>query len=341
MTAARREPFGAVSGTAIDQFILTNRHGIEVRAISFGGIITSIVTPDRKGSMADIVLGFDSLEGYLAPHPYFGALIGRYGNRIANGRFTIEGVEYALSANDGPHHLHGGATGFDKAVWHAAQLPDSNGIAFEYESADGEEGYPGSLKVRVCYRLTDDDDLIIEYRATTDKTTHVNLTQHSYFNLAGEGSGDVLDHQLTIDADCYLPVDATLIPLGAIAPVEGTPFDFRTPRSIGGGYDHNFVLNNWSGAIRHVARASDPVSTRTLDVATSEPGLQFYAGNTLDGRLIGKSGRGDGSHGGFCLETQHYPDSPNHPEFPTTLLRPGEVYQSTTIFTFGCLASGR
>jgi len=335
MSAARREPFGAVDGIAVEQFILANSNGIEVRAISYGGIITSIVTPDQDGVIADIVLGFDKLDGYVASDPYFGAIIGRYANRIANARFMVEGVEHHLAANDGRHHLHGGAAGFDKMIWQAAALPGGSGVAFDYESADGQEGYPGTLRVRVRYQLTDANELIVDYQATTDKTTHVNLTQHSYFNLAGEGSGDVLDHRLTIAADRYLPVDATLIPLGAIAPVAGTPFDFRTSRAIGGAYDHNFVLNNWSGAIRHVARASEPASNRTLDVATSAPGLQFYAGNSLNGRLIGKSGRTYGPHGGFCLETQHYPDSPNRPEFPTTLLSPGEVYQSTTIFTFG------
>jgi len=335
MSSARRQPFGAVKGVAIEQFILTNRHGIEVRAISYGGIITSILTPDHHGAMADIVLGFDSLDGYLSPHPYFGAIIGRYGNRIANARFTVDGVEHQLTANDGPHQLHGGVTGFDRVVWHASPEPHGNAIAFAYDSRDGEEGFPGNLQVRVAYRLTDDNELIVEYRATTDKATHVNLTQHSYFNLAGEGSGDVLDHRLAIDADRYIPVDATLIPLGLIAPVAGTRFDFRSARPIGGAYDHNFVLNNYSDDVRHVARVLEPTSQRTLDVFTSEPGLQCYAGNSLDGRLVGKSGRAYARHGGFCLETQHYPDSPNQPGFPTTLLRPGEIYESTTIFRFG------
>jgi aldose 1-epimerase len=335
MRSARRETFGAVNGVAIEQFILTNRHGIELRAISYGGIITSILAPDHEGAMADIVLGFDSLDGYVSPHPYFGAIIGRYANRIANARFTVDGVDHRLTANDGRHQLHGGVTGFDRVVWHVSPEPHNNTIAFEYESRDGEEGYPGTLQARVAYRLSDDNELIVTYRAATDKATHVNLTQHSYFNLAGEGSRDVLDHRLSIDADRYVPVDATLIPVGVIAPVAGTPFDFRSARPIGGAYDHNFVLNSYSGGVRHVARVLEPTSQRTLDVFTSEPGLQFYAGNSLDGRLVGKSGRAYVQHGGFCLETQHYPDSPNQPAFPTTLLRPGEIYESTTIFKFG------
>ena len=335
MSSARRQPFGAVNGVAIEQFILTNRHGIEVRAISYGGIITSILAPDHHGAIGDIVLGFDSLDGYVLPHPYFGAIIGRYGNRIANARFIVDGVEHQLTANDGRHQLHGGLNGFDRAVWHASPEPHGNAIAFEYQSRDGEEGYPGTLQARVAYRLTDNNELIVAYRATTDKATHVNLTQHSYFNLAGEGSCNVLGHWLAIDADRYIPVDATLIPLGVIAPVAGTPFDFRTARPIGGAYDHNFVLNKSSGDVRHAARVLEPTSQRTLDVFTSEPGLQFYAGNSLDGRLSGKSGRAYARHGGFCLETQHYPDSPNRPQFPTTLLRPGEIYESTTIFRFG------
>lgn len=335
MSFARRQPFGAVNGVAIEQFVLTNCHGIEVRAISYGGIITSILTPDHHGAMADIVLGFDSLDGYLSPHPYFGAVIGRYGNRIAHARFTVDGVEHQLAANDGRHHLHGGVTGFDRMVWHASPRPHSNAIVFEYESPDGEEGYPGTLQVRVAYRLTDDNELIVAYRATTDKATHVNLTQHTYFNLAGAGSRDVLDHRLTIHANGYVPVDGDLIPLGEIAPVAGTPFDFRSARPIGGAYDHNFVLNKSSDDVPHVARVLEPTSQRTLDVFTSEPGMQFYAGNSLDGRLIGKLDRAYARHGGFCLETQHYPDSPNQPEFPTTLLRPGQIYESTTIFTFG------
>ncbi len=335
MSDARRQPFGAVNGTAIEQFILTNSQGIEVRAISYGGIITSITTPDRAGAVADIVLGFNTIDGYTGDHPYFGALVGRYANRIANGRFTIDGAEYRLATNDGGHHLHGGMRGFSSVAWKAEPLQARNGVVFTYLSGDGEEGYPGNLAVRISYELTDANELVIDYDATTDQATHVNLTQHSYFNLAGEGSGDVLAHELSIDAHSYTPVDRMLIPTGAIAPVEGTRFDFRNSRAIGEGYDHNWVLNGDAGEMRRVARAFEPHSGRTLEVATTEPGVQFYTGNSLDNRLIGKSGRGYGKYGGFCLETQHYPNTPNQPNFPATLLRPGELYKTKTVYTFG------
>jgi aldose 1-epimerase len=324
-----------VNGTTIEQFILANSNGIEIRAISYGGIITSITTPDRSGASADIVLGFSSIDGYLADHPYFGAIVGRYANRIACGRFTIDGKNYSLATNNAAHHLHGGVVGFDKRVWSATEIAGRNGIMFSYASADGEEGYPGALQITASYELTDRNELVIEYLAVTDKLTHVNLTQHSYFNLAGEGSGDVLQHQLWINADSYTPVDSTLIPLGVIAPVAHTPFDFRDPRIIGDAYDHNWVLNDPAGGLRKVARACDRGSGRTLEVATTEPGLQFYNGGSLDGTLVGKSGRAYGRCAGFCLETQHYPDSPNQPRFPSTLLRPGETYSSKTVFTFG------
>jgi aldose 1-epimerase len=343
----KREPFGTVNGTPVEIFTLTNKHGVEVRATSYGGIITSIKTPDRAGAMGDIVLGFNSLDGYLGDHPFFGAIIGRYGNRIAKGRFTIDGAEHQLATNNGPNHLHGGNKGFDKQVWQA-ELTPGNGIAFTYTSADGEEGYPGTLAVKVVYRLTDDNQLLVEYEARTDKATHVNLTQHSYFNLAGEGSGDILGHELTIDADRYTPVDDTLIPTGELASVDGTPFDFRKATAIGAridaahpqikvgpGYDHNWVLNRTHSQLQRVARVLEPTSGRTLEVSTTEPGMQFYAGNFLDGKLVGKSGRPYGRRSGFCLETQHYPDTPNHANFPTTLLKPGEPYQSRTAFTFG------
>lgn len=314
----QRHPFGTVAGREVTQFTLRNPQGVEVRAIDYGGIITSLATPDRHGRVANIVLGFDSIEGYVGDHRYFGAIVGRYANRIANGRFTIDGSEYRLSVNDGRHHLHGGASGFDKRMWNAVPLTGSNGVVFAYSSADGEEGYPGALQVRVSYELTETNDLIIDYEAITDKATHVNLTQHSYFNLAGKGSDDVLGHELSIDADRYLPMDATLIPTGELAVVEGTPFDFRKPRAIASSFDHYWLLNRRTAGLCHAARVAEPISGRTLDVATTEPGLQFYTAN-----------------GGFCLETQHYPDTPNQPVFPTTLLRPGEVYKSKTIFTFG------
>ena len=344
----KRIPFGTVNGRAIEQLTLTNKNGVEVKAITYGGIITSITTPDRTGAMGDIVLGFDSLDGYLAGHPFFGAIVGRYGNRIAKGRFTIDKQEYKLATNNGPNHLHGGIKGFDKQVWNAGVLPPMAGqssIVFTYTSADGEEGYPGTLIVEVTYTLNDKNELIVDYLARSDKATHVNLTQHSYFNLAG--AGDILGHELTIDADLYTPVDAALIPTGVLVPVEGTPFDFRTSTAIGaridqpnaqlkhgGGYDHNWVLNGTAGTLRRAARVVEPKTGRTLEVATTEPGMQFYTGNFLDGKLKGK-GRSYERRSGFCLETQHFPDTPNQPNFPTTLIKPGQVYNSRTVFTFG------
>ena len=301
----KREAFGSVTGRSIEQLTLTNANGVEVKAITYGGIITSIKTPDRSGAMGDIVLGFDSLDGYLAGHPFFGAIVGRYGNRIAQGSLHYRRQEYKLATNNGPNHLHGGIKGFDKQIWNAEIPPPTagqSGVAFTYTSADGEEGYPGELRVEVTYTLNDKNELIVDYLARTNKPTHVNLTQHSYFNLAG--AGDVLGHELTIDADRFTPVDATLIPTGELAPVEGTPFDFRKSTAIGAridaphpqikvgpGYDHNWVLNRNATACQHAARVVEPKSGRTLDVATTEPGMQFYAGNFLDGKLIGKGGQ--------------------------------------------------
>jgi len=346
----KREPFGTVAGTPVEQFTLTNANGVEVKAITYGGIITSLKTPDRTGALGDIVLGFDSIAGYLGDHPFFGAIIGRYGNRIAKGRFTIDGTEYKLATNNGPNHLHGGNKGFDKVIWKGEPLAEMAGrsaVKFTYTSADGEEGYPGTLNVEVTYTLNNNNELIVDYLAKTDKPTHVNLTQHSYFNLAG--SGDILGHELTIDADRYTPVDATLIPTGELAPVEGTPFDFRKSTAIGArindahpqikngsGYDHNWVLSRSAEPeLQRAARVVEPKSGRTMDVATTEPGMQFYAGNFLDGKLIGKGGQSYGQRAGFCLETQHYPDSPNQKNFPTTLLMPGAEYKSRTVFAFG------
>lgn len=342
----QRQPFGTVNGAPVEMFILKNANGIEVRAITYGGIITSITTPDRNGAMGDIVLGFDSLDGYLGGHPFFGAIVGRYGNRIAGGRFTIDRTEYQLATNNGPNHLHGGIKGFDKAIWNATVLSQKNTVMFTRVSADGEEGYPGALDTRVTYELTDHNELIVYYHATTTKPTHVNLTQHSYFNLAGDG--DILGHELTIDADRYTPVDATLIPTGELAAVEGTPFDFRKSTAIGAridaahpqikngtGYDHNWVLNRRGSTLQHAARVVEPKSGRTLDVSTTEPGMQFYAGNFLDGTLKGKGGRTYQRRSGFCLETQHYPDTPNQPNFPTTLITPDQEYTTRTVFTFG------
>ena len=345
-----RAAFGADSdGNAVETYTLRNAGGIEMRVISLGGIITHLMTPDRDGAMADIVLGFDTIDGYLNQPPYFGAIIGRYGNRIAKARFAIDGTEYALAANNGPNHLHGGMKGFDKVVWHAepSERDGQRSVTFTRTSPDGEEGYPGNLTTTVTYTLTDYNELVIEYEATTDKPTHVNLTHHSYFNLAGHDAGDILGHELTIEADRFTPIDETLIPTGELAPVEGTPFDFRQPTLIGAridqvsneqlvfgkGYDHNWVTNG--DGFRRVARARDPKSGRTLEVATTEPGLQFYSGNFLDGSVTGKGGTVYGHRTGFCLETQHFPDSPNQPSFPSTLLKPGETYRSRTVYTFG------
>ena len=339
-----------VDGQHIDMFTVANAHGIEFRAITYGGIITSLKTPDRTGQLGDIVLGFDAADRYLSPHPHFGALIGRYGNRIAKGTFTLDGHTYSLATNNGPNHLHGGNKGFDKVVWHAEpfEKPDGSGVIFSRTSVDGEEGYPGNLRARVTYTLTPNDELIIEYVATTDKPTIINLTQHSYFNLAGEGSGDILGHELTINADRFTAVDATLIPTGTLTPVEGTPFDFRKPMTIGAridqkdeqlvhgpGYDHNWVLNRKGSGLELAARLRDPKSGRTLEVMTTEPGVQFYAGNFLDGTIKGKGAHVYGRRSGLCLETQHFPDSPNHANFPSTVLRPGQEYRSKTVWRFG------
>ena len=343
--------FGTLpDGAIVEAFTLRNTHGVEIRAITCGGIITSLKVPDRAGKMADVVLGFESLDGYLKDHPFFGAIIGRYGNRIGKGRFSLDGTEYSLATNNGPNHLHGGVKGFDKRNWTATPLEGKTGVVFTRTSADGEEGYPGTLNVRVTYELTDANELIVEYHATTDKATPVNLTQHSYFNLAGEGTGDILGHQLTINADRFTPVDETLIPTGELASVDGTPFDFRQPTAIGTrinadhpqlkngqGYDHNWVLNRPAdaGGLMLAAKAADPTSGRWMEVRTTEPGIQFYSGNFLDGTITGKSGRAYGRRSGFCLETQHFPDSPNKPNFPSTILRPGQEYRSRTVFTFG------
>jgi aldose 1-epimerase len=333
--------------TPVEVFTLTNRQGMEVRAMTYGGIILSLRVPDRAGTLGDVVLGYDAAADYAKNNsPYFGAIIGRYGNRIAKGRFVLDGATYTLATNNGPNHLHGGVKGFDKVVWTGE--PRSDGVTFTYTSRDGEEGYPGTLNVRVTYSLNDRNELGVDYEATTDKPTVVNLTQHSYFNLAGQGTRDVLDHRLQIDADRYTPVDATLIPTGALAPVEGTPFDFRQPVAIGAhiaddhpqlknglGYDHNFVLNRSGDGMLHAARVVEPATGRTLDIATTEPGIQFYSGNFLDGTITGKQGRVYQKRFGFCLETQHFPDSPNQPAFPPTVLRPGQTYTSRTVFTFG------
>jgi aldose 1-epimerase len=342
-------PYGKTAeGHPVTMYVLTNTRGVELRAITYGGIITSLKVPDRSGAMGDIVLGFDRLDQYLKDSPYFGAVVGRYGNRIANGRFSLDGHTYTLARNNGPNHLHGGIKGFDKFVWEAAPSASGAAVTFSRTSPDGEEGYPGNLMVRITYTLSDRNELTIDYQATTDKATPVNLTQHTYFNLTGNVTGDILGHELTISADRFTPVDATLIPTGDLASVEGTPFDFRKPAVIGArinerhqqlingkGYDHNWVLNRSAEGLQPSVRVVEPKSGRTLDIATTEPGLQFYSGNFLDGTNTGKGGRIYGQRTGLCLETQHFPDSPNQPNFPSTILRPGQQYSARTVFTFG------
>ncbi|MEW6761924.1 MAG: aldose epimerase family protein [Pseudomonadota bacterium] len=337
-------PFGQLpDGSAITQFTLANANGLVAKIIDFGGVITELHVPDRGGRLADVVLGFDTLDPYRSDSPYFGALIGRYGNRIAKGRFTLDGQDFQLPANNGNNHLHGGDPGFDKVKWQAAIEGDS--LRLSYRSRDGEQGYPGNLDATVTYTLTDDNELVVRFYAVCDRATPVNLTQHSYFNLAG--SGDILGHLLLIDADAFVAIDAESIPTGELAPVAGTPFDFRSPRPIGSrigeadeqlrngqGYDHNFVLNKPAAqAMTRAARVVDPGSGRVLELFTEEPGVQFYSGNFLDGTLQGK--RGPYQHrSGFCLEPQHFPDSPNQPTFPNVILRPGEEYRTESRFRF-------
>ena len=333
----------------VELYTLTNSRGSRVSITNYGGIVTSLWVPDRDGDLGDIVLGYDNLGQYLEGSPYFGAIVGRYGNRIANGRFTLDGVEYSLAVNNGPNHLHGGIKGFDKVVWNAQPYvePDEVGLRLDYTSPDGEEGYPGNLAVTVVYALTNRDELRVEYVAKTDRATVVNLTHHGYFNLAGHASGDILGHELIIAADRFTPVDEGLIPIGELRDVAGTPMDFRAPFAIGeridaddeqirvgGGYDHNWVLNGDAGTLRFAARVSEPTTGRVLEVYTTEPGVQFYAGNFLDGSNVGKGGVPYARRSGFCLETQHYPDSPNRSEFPSSVLRPGERYESTTVYRF-------
>ena len=348
-----RAPFGRIpDGNSVDVFTLTNPGGMQVRAITYGAILQAIRVPDRAGQLSDVALGFDDLDGYLKSSPYFGAVVGRYANRIAKGRFTLDGKTYTLTVNNGPNTLHGGVTGFDKVVWEAEPFRhgDTVGVTLAYTSPDGDQGFPGTLRARVTYTLTPADELIVDYAATTDQATPVNLSQHTYFNLAGEGNGDILGQVLAINAARYTPVDATLIPTGELVALAGTPFDFRTPTAIGAridkqdpqlqngrGYDHNFVLDRSSpaGGLIVAARVVEPTSGRTLQISTTEPGLQFYSGNFLDGTIRGKSGHVYPLRSGFCLETQHFPDSPNHANFPSTILRPGEEYRSRTVLAFG------
>lgn len=337
-------------GAEVDLYTLTNKNGVQAAITTYGGAVVSLRVPDRNGSLGDVVLGYDSLEGYVNDKSYFGAIIGRYGNRIGHAQFTLDGKTYHLAKNNGENTLHGGTKGFNKAVWTAKEIPAKDGQALEltYLSKDGEEGFPGNLHVRVIYTLADSNALKINYTATTDKTTVCNLTNHSYFNLAGPGSGDILGDVLTIEADKFTPVDAGLIPTGELRDVAGTPFDFRKPTAIGarinddneqlklaGGYDHNFVLRRTRGEpFSLAARVVDPKSGRVLEVWTDQPGVQFYTGNFLDGSVRGKDGIAYTKRSAFCLETQHFPDSPNHPEFPSTLLKPGERYHTTTVYKF-------
>ncbi|OQX80962.1 MAG: galactose-1-epimerase [Bacteroidetes bacterium 4484_276] len=340
----KKNLYGDVDGKKVFQFTLTNENGMIVKLINYGGIVTHLLTPDKEGKLEDVVLGFDSLQQYLDETPYFGAIVGRYGNRIAKGKFELDGKTHQLATNNGPNHLHGGVKGFDKVVWDADDFifPDRAGVILTYLSKDGEEGYPGNLAVKVTYTLTNDNELKIDYEATTDKPTIVNLTHHSYFNLEGQGNGNILDHQLQLMANRYVPVDETLIPTGELHSVQGSAMDFTAPHSIGsriaeveGGYDHTWELDNFnSEKMRLVARVTSPESGRVMEVYTDQPGIQFYTGNFLDGSLSGKGGKVYHKHYGFCLETQHYPDSPNQPNFPSVVLRPGEKYETQTVYKF-------
>jgi aldose 1-epimerase len=347
----QKQAFGKTgAGQAVDLYILTNEHGMEATITNYGGTVVSLKVPDRNGKLADVVLGYDTIGGYESGKSYFGAIIGRYGNRIAHGKFTLDGVAYALAKNNGENSLHGGTLGFNGRVWTAKDVSSSAGQALEltYLSKDGEEGYPGNLSVKVVYTLTANNGLKIDYSATTDKDTVLNLTNHAYFNLAGEGNGDILDDQLMIHADRFTPVDANLIPTGELKSVKGTPFDFQEPTVVGArinqddeqlkygkGYDHNWVLQGWKpDMLALAARVYEPKSGRVLEAWTTEPGIQFYTGNFLDGTGGGKGGKAYGRRFALCLETQHFPDSPNHAAFPSTVLKPGQQYRSTTVYKF-------
>jgi len=338
---------------SIKLYTIKNRSGMTVKFTNYGAIITSIIVPDRNGQLDDVALGYDRVEDYInaVDKPYFGAIVGRYGNRIAKGSFSIGDETYTLAVNNGENHLHGGVIGFDKVVWDAKLVIGEGweGVEMTYQAKDGEEGYPGNLNVKVTYKVTDQNEIIVDYFATTDKATPVNLTQHTYFNLKGEGNGDILDHELMLNASRFTPVDQGLIPTGELRDVAGTPFDFTEAKPIGrdinqqdeqlefgGGYDHNWVLDpsGDDGKLNLAARVYEPTTGRVLEIRTLEPGIQFYCGNFLDGRLKGKSGRPYVHRGGFCLETQHFPDSPNQPNFPSTILQPGDQYQTSTVFKF-------
>jgi aldose 1-epimerase len=350
-----KKPYGRMpDGTAVDIYTLTNKNGLEATITTYGGIVVTLKVPDRDGKLGDIVLGRPSLDDYIKDSPFFGALIGRYGNRIAKGKFTLDGKTYTLAVNDGPNHLHGGVKGFDKVVWQAKPKDTPEGPALEltYVSKDGEEGYPGTLTATATYTLTNANELKVDYVATTDKATVVNLTNHSYFNLDGDGSPSILDEDLQLMASRFTPIDKTSIPLGELRPVAGTPFDFLKPHKIGErinaddeqirngqGYDHNFVVDGTAGQLRPAAKAFSAKTGRLMEILTTEPGVQFYSGNFLTARLIGKNGQPYAKRSGFCLETQHFPDSPNEPSFPSTELKPGQTYKSTTVHRFSIAKS--
>jgi aldose 1-epimerase len=346
----KKQSFGQTDDkTTVDLYKLTNTNGTEVRISNYGGTVVSLIVPDLDGKPADVTLGYDSLEEYIKGKYYFGCIAGRYANRIAKSRFTLNGVEFILAQNEGENHLHGGIHGFDKVVWQTQEVGNDAGMGLKllYLSKDGEEGYPGNLSVTVIYTLTDKNELRIDYSAITDKPTVVNLTNHAYFNLAGAGSGDILEHDLLLNADRFTPVNEHLIPTGELRSVKGTPMDFTQPTRIGArieqddeqvvlgkGYDHNWVLNKDEGILGLAARVNEPNTGRTMEVYTTEPGIQFYSGNFLDNQIVGKADKKYNHRGGFCLETQHFPDSPNKPDFPSTILKPGSKYQQTTVYRF-------
>jgi aldose 1-epimerase len=350
LMSVEKRLFGELeSGKSTYLYTLTNRNDMVVSISNYGGIITEIKVKDKNGKLGDVTLGYDNLEGYLEQSPYFGAIVGRYGNRICEGKFSLEGKEYQLEINNAPNHLHGGVIGFDKVLWNVQPFSNSDtlGIILKYLSKDGESGYPGNLSVEITYSLNNNDELIISYSATSDKTTLCNLTNHTYFNLKDNGKSSILQHRLKINADSYTPIDSTSITTGEILSVKGTPFDFTDLTQIGKsinsedkqiqnglGYDHNFVINGDAGELRHAAKVIEETTGRVMDVFTTEPGMQFYSGNFLDGSIIGKGNVVYNHRNGFCLETQHYPDSPNKPNFPSTVLKPGEVYKTTTVYKF-------
>ncbi len=343
--SVRKETFGQMpDGMRVDLYTLSNPNGLRAKITNYGAILVSLEVPDRDSNLADVILGFDTLDGYLKEHPYFGVIAGRYANRIGKGKFTLNGVEYKLATNNGPNHLHGGIKGFDKVVWKLEDIAAESDRAFvrlSYFSKDGEEGYPGNLACTVTYTLTKKNELKVSYEAETDKTTVINLTNHAYWNLAGQGNGDILGHELMLNADKYTPVDESLIPTGEIRAVKDSPMDFTRPMTIGsrivqvpGGYDHNYVLNSGGGSLTLAARVYEPTKGRFMEIHTAEPGVQLYTGNFLDGSITGKSGKVYKKHYGFCLETQHFPDSPNKPEFPSVVLKPGQKYSTETVHKF-------